>query len=272
MEIDLHRTLSPGPLAHLVRLDDLWQAPTAVAIVPGRTIPALDPDAAFLHACLHIATDRRRARLADAPRPRRDRPGSQPGAQRHPRSALACDGCGAGGSRDRRRTRAGRSGRIARVVGHPGPQPRGASARRGLHAGAVRWPPRPCWAPPRSRPAAEARVCVGVERARPDQPTRPPSVAGYASPTLAREADVSTRQMPRQLSRVGRSPLAVLVGVAGFVVALAFAMNASSYDIWGASGWGRCCSPSPSRSPERWPGRRTTRASVVSCSSRSAPR
>ncbi len=39
---------------------------------------------------------------------------------------------------------------------------------------------------------------------------------------------------PPQLSRIGRSPIAVLVGVMAMVLALAAAMNASSYDVWGA--------------------------------------
>jgi hypothetical protein len=56
VEIDLHRTLCPGPLAHLVPEADLWEAADEVAIVPGRAVPAFPADLSFLHACLHAAT------------------------------------------------------------------------------------------------------------------------------------------------------------------------------------------------------------------------
>jgi hypothetical protein len=55
VDIDLHRTLALGPLTHLVRVDDLWTNPAWVEVLPGRRIPVLAPDTAFLHACIHAA-------------------------------------------------------------------------------------------------------------------------------------------------------------------------------------------------------------------------
>ncbi len=62
IEIDLHRTLALGPLAHLVDERDLWGSGVTLEVIPGRSVTALDPDAAFLHACLHVAADRLDAR------------------------------------------------------------------------------------------------------------------------------------------------------------------------------------------------------------------
>jgi hypothetical protein len=56
VDIDLHRTLTLGPLTHLVRIEDLWAEPDSTEVLPGRRIPTLHPDLAFLHACLHATT------------------------------------------------------------------------------------------------------------------------------------------------------------------------------------------------------------------------
>ena len=56
VEVDLHRTLAVGPLCHVIPAADLWQAAEEVELVPGHSVPTLDRDRAFLHACLHLAT------------------------------------------------------------------------------------------------------------------------------------------------------------------------------------------------------------------------
>lgn len=52
LEVDLHRTLSPGPYGLLVHLDDLF---VGVRTFPlgGREVPALGPDLQLLSACYH---------------------------------------------------------------------------------------------------------------------------------------------------------------------------------------------------------------------------
>lgn len=55
VELDVHRSLALGPLAHLVRPDDLTEGLGEVEPVPGRPLPVLHPDLAFLHACVHAA-------------------------------------------------------------------------------------------------------------------------------------------------------------------------------------------------------------------------
>ena len=55
LEVDLHRTLTVGPLCHVVPVADLWHDQEEVELVPGQRVPALDRDLAFLHACLHLA-------------------------------------------------------------------------------------------------------------------------------------------------------------------------------------------------------------------------
>jgi hypothetical protein len=62
VEIDLHRTLALGPFSQLVALTDLWNTAGEVEVLPGRAVPTLDDDVAFLHACLHVSTGGR-ARL-----------------------------------------------------------------------------------------------------------------------------------------------------------------------------------------------------------------
>lgn len=55
LEIDLHRTLAPGPLGLRVRPTMLWDAPADEVAVGGRTLEALGPDERLLHACYHGA-------------------------------------------------------------------------------------------------------------------------------------------------------------------------------------------------------------------------
>lgn len=52
LDVDLHRTLAPGPFGLTVALDDLFVAPTPVPI-GGRTLLGLGATARFLHACMH---------------------------------------------------------------------------------------------------------------------------------------------------------------------------------------------------------------------------
>jgi hypothetical protein len=61
-EVDLHRTLAAGPFGLTVDLDDLWSK-TSPVVVGGRPLPALDPAARLLHACLHAALGNHPPRL-----------------------------------------------------------------------------------------------------------------------------------------------------------------------------------------------------------------
>ena len=53
-ELDLHRTLAPGPFGELIPLDELhaWAVPVRIH---DRWYRSLHPDHRFLHACLHVA-------------------------------------------------------------------------------------------------------------------------------------------------------------------------------------------------------------------------
>lgn len=53
-ELDLHRTLAPGPYGHLIETDDLWQAPVEI-LLAGRAVPTLPADLHLLHGALHVA-------------------------------------------------------------------------------------------------------------------------------------------------------------------------------------------------------------------------
>lgn len=53
-ELDLHRTLAPGPFGELVPLDELHARAVPVRI-HDRWYRSLHPDHRFLHACLHVA-------------------------------------------------------------------------------------------------------------------------------------------------------------------------------------------------------------------------
>ena len=58
VEVDIHRTLASGPFG-VASLDPLWARPAATVIVGGDGLPALDPTAAFVHACVHAVTGAR---------------------------------------------------------------------------------------------------------------------------------------------------------------------------------------------------------------------
>lgn len=60
IEIDLHRTLVLGPYGLWIDCDELLARPAASIRVGGASLPVLDADAAFLHACYNAA-------LADDP-------------------------------------------------------------------------------------------------------------------------------------------------------------------------------------------------------------
>jgi hypothetical protein len=67
-EVDLHRTLSPGPFGLWIRLPDLW-APGDTFIVRGHVLATPDACTRFLHACYHAilgGTTPRIAALRDA--------------------------------------------------------------------------------------------------------------------------------------------------------------------------------------------------------------
>lgn len=66
--IDLHRTLAPGPYGLRIDLDALWERPTTPFVLGGRLFEALGPDDRFLHACYHAALGDVPARLV----PQRD--------------------------------------------------------------------------------------------------------------------------------------------------------------------------------------------------------
>jgi hypothetical protein len=55
IEVDLHRTLAPGPFGLAGSPDLLWGHQASVAIA-GRAVPTLDAVAALVHACVHEAT------------------------------------------------------------------------------------------------------------------------------------------------------------------------------------------------------------------------
>ncbi|MEO0494347.1 MAG: nucleotidyltransferase family protein, partial [Actinomycetota bacterium] len=53
-ELDLHRTLTPGPYGHLIDLDEL-AASTATVDIGGVAVPTLEPELHLIHAALHVA-------------------------------------------------------------------------------------------------------------------------------------------------------------------------------------------------------------------------
>lgn len=53
-ELDVHRTLAPGPYGHLVVTEDLWRSPADV-LLAGRAVPTLPADLHLLHGALHVA-------------------------------------------------------------------------------------------------------------------------------------------------------------------------------------------------------------------------
>jgi hypothetical protein len=58
IEVDIHRTLAPGPFG-VASLDPLWARPAVTVTVGGARLPALDATAAFVHACVHAVTGAR---------------------------------------------------------------------------------------------------------------------------------------------------------------------------------------------------------------------
>ncbi len=54
LEIDLHRTIAPGPFGALVKPGDLFVLPAAVRLA-GRQVPTLDRTDHLVHACYHVA-------------------------------------------------------------------------------------------------------------------------------------------------------------------------------------------------------------------------
>ena len=53
-EIDLHRTLAPGPYGLLINIDDLWESHTQFMIA-SRVIHTLSPELHLLNAALHVS-------------------------------------------------------------------------------------------------------------------------------------------------------------------------------------------------------------------------
>jgi hypothetical protein len=52
-EIDLHRTLAPGPFGLRIRVQELWETPTTPFMLGGRRLTALGPEERLVHACYH---------------------------------------------------------------------------------------------------------------------------------------------------------------------------------------------------------------------------
>jgi hypothetical protein len=63
-ELDLHRTLAPGPYGFLVVLDDLFRDPVEV-ILAGRVIPTLPADLHLIHGAVHVALGDTEPRLGN---------------------------------------------------------------------------------------------------------------------------------------------------------------------------------------------------------------
>jgi hypothetical protein len=75
LEVDVHRTLAPGPFGARVVLDDLF-VPTGAFLLGGRTLPALPLETAFVHTCLHavLTWPRRLVPIRDVAQLARARP------------------------------------------------------------------------------------------------------------------------------------------------------------------------------------------------------
>jgi hypothetical protein len=63
LELDVHRTLAPGPMGVTVRAGECLPAP-ALVTVAGRSLPRLDPAAELVHAALHATVGDRVPRLS----------------------------------------------------------------------------------------------------------------------------------------------------------------------------------------------------------------
>jgi hypothetical protein len=55
LEVDLHRTLAPGPYGMLLARHDLFSRPARRFVLGGRSVDGLDRETAFVHACFHAA-------------------------------------------------------------------------------------------------------------------------------------------------------------------------------------------------------------------------
>jgi hypothetical protein len=55
LEIDLHRTLGPGPFGARLARTDLLARPPRHFVLHGTRVAAFDPELAFVHACFHAA-------------------------------------------------------------------------------------------------------------------------------------------------------------------------------------------------------------------------
>jgi hypothetical protein len=53
IEVDVHRVVPDGPFGLRARPDVLWARPPATVRIGGREVPALDPVAAFVQACVN---------------------------------------------------------------------------------------------------------------------------------------------------------------------------------------------------------------------------
>ena len=63
-EIDVHRIIADGPFGLRATHDVLWSRPSADVQIGGRLVPALDPVAAFVHACVNAVASYDRVSLA----------------------------------------------------------------------------------------------------------------------------------------------------------------------------------------------------------------
>jgi hypothetical protein len=63
LEIDLHRTLAPGPFGMMLGRADLMHRPAHEFSLGGRTLAGLDRGLAFLHACFHATLGNHPPRL-----------------------------------------------------------------------------------------------------------------------------------------------------------------------------------------------------------------
>jgi hypothetical protein len=55
LEVDLHRTLAPGPYGTLLARSDLFSRPAQRFVLGAQSVDGLDRETAFVHACFHAA-------------------------------------------------------------------------------------------------------------------------------------------------------------------------------------------------------------------------
>jgi len=63
LDVDLHRTLAPGPFGLTIALDDLFDTPPTRCRIGGRELHGLGATPRFLHACVHAVLGDRIPRL-----------------------------------------------------------------------------------------------------------------------------------------------------------------------------------------------------------------